>query len=118
MNHPHKRRCWTCQNVAIHESDITPGVLCQQCGSQDTRRVKEPTTEPAIPATFSQWRHKSGQLYTVLCVANVEADADRRDEYPPTVVYKRQSDATIWSRPLSRWHGSMTAIETSKEPAL
>lgn len=29
MNQPHKRRCCDCQNVAIHDSGITTGVLCQ-----------------------------------------------------------------------------------------
>ncbi len=36
-----KRKCWDCGNVAMHESDITHGVLCSKCGSQDTRLVRE-----------------------------------------------------------------------------
>jgi hypothetical protein len=36
----HKRRCWDCGNTHWHAQDRTPGVLCPECGSQDTRRVK------------------------------------------------------------------------------
>lgn len=36
----HKRKCWNCGNVHLHCSDVVPGVLCPECGSQDTRRVK------------------------------------------------------------------------------
>lgn len=38
----HWRRCAACNNVAIHTSDISPGVLCHQCGSQDTRTILRP----------------------------------------------------------------------------
>jgi DNA-directed RNA polymerase subunit RPC12/RpoP len=40
MSTTHKRLCWNCQTTNEHASDITPGVLCPRCGSQDTRRVK------------------------------------------------------------------------------
>ena len=40
MSEGHKRKCWDCGNVAVHMKSITPEVLCTQCGSQDTRRVK------------------------------------------------------------------------------
>lgn len=36
-----KRLCWNCGNVADHSSDVTPGVCCQLCGSQDTRLLKQ-----------------------------------------------------------------------------
>ena len=38
----HQRECWKCRTINDHTSDITPGVRCPQCGSQDTRRVKTP----------------------------------------------------------------------------
>lgn len=42
----HERKCWDCGNIAEHESDITPGVLCKRCGSQDTRRTKKAKRTP------------------------------------------------------------------------
>ena len=38
----HKRECWECRTINEHTSDVTPGVRCPQCGSQDTRRIKTP----------------------------------------------------------------------------
>mgnify|MGYP000007450055 CR=1 FL=1 len=40
INERHMRRCWACGTTNEHESRITPGVCCPQCGSQDTRPVK------------------------------------------------------------------------------
>lgn len=42
----HKRKCWTCGNIAMHADNITPDVLCKECGSQDTRLVREKS--PAV----------------------------------------------------------------------
>lgn len=39
----HRRKCWSCKNVAEHRDSIVPEVLCKLCGSQDTRRIR---TEP------------------------------------------------------------------------
>ncbi|MGZ8172970.1 MAG: hypothetical protein ACXWT0_03810 [Methylobacter sp.] len=60
------------------------------------------------PELNTAWLHKNGYLYTVLIITN--AKSERPDEYPVTVVYKRLIDNTIWSRPLSRWHGSFTPV--------
>lgn len=57
------------------------------------------------PAVGSAWLHKSGNFYTVVMIAN--GASERSDEYPVTVVY-RDYQGRIWSRPLSRWHESMT----------
>lgn len=46
-----KRKCWDCGNVAIHEDDITPYVLCKKCGSQDTRLVREKPANNLGPGT-------------------------------------------------------------------
>ena len=64
-----------------------------------------------IPEIGSLWRHKNGQSYFVIIIANKNASDDKKDEYPVTVVYKRDSDGTAWSRPLSRWHESFTEIK-------
>ncbi len=50
------------------------------------------------------WKHKSGSFYRVLLITNEQST---REEYPITVVYKGQ-DGVVWSRPLSKWHDSMT----------
>ncbi|MGD0781251.1 MAG: hypothetical protein ABSA30_00165 [Candidatus Aminicenantales bacterium] len=41
----HRRRCFLCGHVGYYADSIRPYCLCEQCGSQDTRRVKEPQTE-------------------------------------------------------------------------
>lgn len=50
------------------------------------------------------WRHRSGNYYRVLAVANEYADD--KTAYPVTVVYSSEN-CVIWSRPLSDWHQSM-----------
>ncbi len=62
----HKRRCHDCGNVAMHDSDITPGVLCSKCGSQDTRRVNEVLLQRAeliSDAEFAADRLRKGVLF-------------------------------------------------------
>lgn len=61
-----------------------------------------------IPEENSLWRHKSGLSYRVIVVSNLKAD--RQDEYPITITYRRCMDNTVWSRPLSKWYGSFTQI--------
>jgi hypothetical protein len=39
---PHDRKCHDCGNVAIHLDFIVPDVICQKCGSQDTRLIRKP----------------------------------------------------------------------------
>ncbi len=60
-----------------------------------------------VPAPGSRWLHKSGRRYTVAMVTNLATT--KPDEYPPTVVYIDENDQQ-WSRPLERWHDSMTQI--------
>lgn len=59
-----------------------------------------------IPKVTSKWQHNNGNTYTVLLVTNLDMQTD---EYPITVVYCDEK-FNFWSRPLSRWHGSMTLI--------
>ncbi len=42
------RKCRDCGNVAHHLLDVIPHVLCEKCGSQDTRliREKKPESKP------------------------------------------------------------------------
>lgn len=57
-----------------------------------------------LPTPGSTWAHKSGHHYLVLIVTNERTT--KPEEYPITVVYKRLSDGSIWSRPFDRWHTS------------
>jgi len=36
----HKRKCWSCGQLAWHVDCVSPYVECRACGSADTRRVK------------------------------------------------------------------------------
>lgn len=63
---------------------------------------------PFLPSLNSLWKHSRGATYQVLLIAN-EA-TDKPSEYPVTVVYQDIENRKIWSRPLSRWHESMSAI--------
>ena len=65
------------------------------------------------PASTTRWQHTKGAFYTVLLVSN--GDSDRPDEYPETVVYQ-DDNGKVWSRPLSRWHGSMTEVPKAAKP--
>ena len=38
---PGERRCWDCGNVAMHDGNVSPPVLCKKCGSQDTRLTQK-----------------------------------------------------------------------------
>jgi len=60
-----------------------------------------------IPNKESYWIHlKTNNIYQVIVVTNLEAE--RQEEYPATVVYRRLKDNTYWSRPLSKWFSSFT----------
>lgn len=50
----------------------------------------------------SLWKHKSGVIYRVITVANVEAT---RPDYPVTVVYE-DAHAQTWARPITTWYES------------
>lgn len=65
-----------------------------------------------LPCPGQLWKHKNGCVYEVIMLANMTSE--RWDEYPPTVVYRRLIDQTVWSRPLSRWHGSFVGTEAAK----
>jgi hypothetical protein len=51
-----------------------------------------------------KFRHiSSGEIYEIITVSNLDAPIEKRKKFPITVVYKRLSDNTIWSRPYSSW---------------
>lgn len=44
----HERKCWDCGNIAEHEDNVVPHVLCKSCGSQDTRLIKPAVNVPEL----------------------------------------------------------------------
>lgn len=68
-----------------------------------------------LPKIGQWYKHNStGAIYTVECIANLNADSDREDEYPITVVYK-SIDTTVWSRPIEKWEGKFTELGSDGE---
>lgn len=67
---------------------------------------------PGIPNVGSRWRHKSGAIYLVAAVTNLNAISAKSSAYPPTVAYVNETTGTWWSRPLAQWHQSMTEVTT------
>jgi DNA-directed RNA polymerase subunit RPC12/RpoP len=69
---PCERKCWSCGNVAMHEDDVTPGVLCKKCGSQDTRLLERsrPTDWAAIGKRMEQAAKDGYSLSFVQCITN------------------------------------------------
>jgi len=55
----------------------------------------------------SRWRHRKGDIYEVLMVTNTEAT---KPDYIETVVYRREKDGTLWTRPLKGWDESFERI--------
>lgn len=68
--------------------------------------------EQKIPEIGSEWRHKNGNTYRVVLVANEKTPSYKQDEYPITICYSPISDLdTVWARTFDRWYSSMTLIE-------
>ena len=59
------------------------------------------------PKPGTIWRHRNGNLYTVLHIAN----GPDEERYPRTVVYQGEN-GLVWARRAADWHRSMTEIET------
>ena len=61
-----------------------------------------------IPKVNSIWEHKSGTLYEVILIPNINSVDEER--YPVTVVYQNVDTGDVWSRPLAKWYTSMTEL--------
>lgn len=66
-----------------------------------------------IPKTGSKYRHRNGNLYEVLMIANANSD---RAEYPITVVY-RGNNGNIWAKTLADFNEKMTLEVNQKQPS-
>jgi hypothetical protein len=65
--------------------------------------------EALVPG--SRWRHRNGNLYEVITLANTEST---RSDYVPTVVY-RGTNGKTWSRTVSSWPRSFTVVDQVPE---
>lgn len=57
-----------------------------------------------------QYKHKNGNIYTVLFLTNIHADKKQAVDHPIDVVYIGQN-GNLWSRRLSDWSRSFTEID-------
>ena len=83
---PGERRCWDCGNVAMHEDNIVPHVLCRKCGSQDTRLTRKHPFPKSITAGEPECPHcglvhempGSGVYYKIDCDCGWSFDVQRK----------------------------------------
>jgi len=61
--------------------------------------------------TGSMWRHRNGNDYVVIAVANLHADDPER--YPKLVVYADEEER-LWAKPVARFLSGMTLTEPAK----
>jgi len=54
-----------------------------------------------------QFKHRNGNIYTILLLTNTDSTPERLKDYPIDVVYIGQN-GKIWSRPLIHWDRSFT----------
>lgn len=57
-----------------------------------------------MPIEGTLWKHRNGNLYCIVAVANLPDE----ERYPKTVVYKNVKNGTVWARRYDDWHRSFT----------
>lgn len=70
-----------------------------------------PRNHPPAPTPGSVWNHRNGNRYAVVMITN--AESERQEKYPTSVVYRNIRNGNVYSRKLSDWHRSMTEIGAS-----
>lgn len=80
--------------------------------AQDRKMVAVPVE---VPKVGSAWRHKNGNAYRVVAIAN-NCDAHFSERYPVTVVYQGEN-GKMWARRADDWHRSMTHDATAPSTA-
>lgn len=62
-----------------------------------------------LPELNTTWMHRTHKTYyEVYDITNVHST---KDKYPVMVSYRRLSDQTTWSRPLSLWYQDYTQVQ-------
>jgi len=100
MTTTHNRLCWNCKTTNEHASDITPGVLCPRCGSQDTRRVRDP--KPA---------EESAKYLKNHCLA----DLPLKFEEVADLYHSAKLDGAQWTKRLCMSHERLRAEVSGAE---
>lgn len=61
-----------------------------------------------LPKLYSLWKHnESGEVYQVYDFTNLQST---RSKYPIRISYRRMSDQSTWSRPLTAWYQDYNAV--------
>ncbi|MEL4071706.1 hypothetical protein WKW50_16295 [Ochrobactrum sp. GPK 3] len=81
-----------------HESSAT---------ALESLHLCKPAPTP-MPTPGSVWSHKNGNHYAVILISN--AESERQDKYPTTVVYQNVENGKVYNRKLSDWHRSMSTV--------
>ena len=57
--------------------------------------------------SLSLWKHKNGDVYSILVFTDIESPQTAN------ILYMRIKDTSIWLRPYLRWHTSFTLLPNS-----
>jgi hypothetical protein len=60
-----------------------------------------------LPIIGSTYRHKNGNTYKVMLIANIHSI---NDDYPVTIVYEGYSNKRIWAKPLDNFLQKMSLV--------
>lgn len=58
----------------------------------------------------SLWKHKNGNRYEVIAVANEHAEGVKTKTFPVIVVYRSLDDGKIWARNIAYFNRVMTEL--------
>ena len=59
-----------------------------------------------------KFKHKNGNVYTILHLTNTDNTIDRQKRHPIQVVYQGE-DGKVWSRELEDWNKKFTEVKTA-----
>jgi len=65
------------------------------------------TTQFQSLESLSLWKHKNGDVYSILVFTDIESPQTAN------ILYMRIKDTSIWLRPYLRWHTSFTLLPNS-----
>lgn len=70
------RKCWACGHISEHLDSVVPYVLCKICGSQDTRRIEQSSSDiesiimrQAAETAIYNLRGNAKELHTIASLA-------------------------------------------------
>jgi hypothetical protein len=95
-----------------HEEQRKRGWVTEMLDRADAKASEslhlcKPAPAP-VPTPGSVWSHKNGNHYAVILISN--AESERQDKYPTTVVYQNVENGKVYNRKLSDWHRSMSTV--------